>query len=186
MTPTPEQIRAAYKGVDVLDPQDMFERAQKLMEPEIDRLRQQCNIAWNKADNLDADVEHLQQRIAEMEAEEEISDGVREKMSRILAEISIALKGEELPLQRHSYHDLAELVRINVLAVDIGNARIAALEASQTAIAKKALEEALRVCDKVMSDEDIDRLDELEAVIFKIRAINAADVVAATTKEQGE
>ena len=36
-------------------------------------------------------------------------------LSKILAEIAIALKGEELLLHRHGYHDLVELTQKNVL-----------------------------------------------------------------------
>jgi hypothetical protein len=45
-----------------------------------------------------------------MKATSEEDTAVIDMLSKRLAEVAIALKGEELPLQRHSYHDLGELV----------------------------------------------------------------------------
>jgi hypothetical protein len=59
------------------------------------------------------------ERIAHLEGEEEISNAVIGKMSRILARIAITLKGEEAPLCRHGYQDLAELVAVLQLEVDL-------------------------------------------------------------------
>ena len=53
------------------------------------------------------------------DSELEISDAVVERMSIILAKISITLNGPEQPSQRHSYHDLAEKVAVLQLEVDL-------------------------------------------------------------------
>lgn len=50
---------------------------------------------------------------------EQEDDYVIKRLSGILAEISIALKGEELPLHSHGYHDLVELTQTNVLAIEL-------------------------------------------------------------------
>lgn len=59
------------------------------------------------------------ERIAHLEGEEEISEAVIATMSRLLASIAITLKGEEAALRRHSYHDLAELVKVMALELDL-------------------------------------------------------------------
>lgn len=58
-------------------------------------------------------------RIAHLEGEEEISEAVIGMMSRLLASIAITLKGEQAALKRHSYHDLAELVKVMALELDL-------------------------------------------------------------------
>ena len=51
------------------------------------------------------------------EAEEDAF--VIERLSGLLAGVAIALKGEELPLHRHSYHDLVELAQTLKLELDL-------------------------------------------------------------------
>lgn len=59
------------------------------------------------------------ERIAHLEGEEEISEAVIGMMSRLLASIAITLKGEEAALKRHSYHDLADMVKVMALELDL-------------------------------------------------------------------
>lgn len=59
------------------------------------------------------------ERIAHLEGEEEISEAVIAMMSRLLASIAITIKGEEEALKRHSYHELAELVQVMALELDL-------------------------------------------------------------------
>lgn len=61
----------------------------------------------------------LVERIAHLESEEEISEAVIGMMSRSLASIAITLKGEEAAMKRHSFHDLAELVQVMALELDL-------------------------------------------------------------------
>lgn len=49
-----------------------------------------------------------------LEAEQE-SEFVIKKLSTLLAEIAISLKGEDLALHRHSYHDLNDLVKAHMV-----------------------------------------------------------------------
>lgn len=83
-----------------------------------------------------AHIEAQDKRIAHLEKEEEISESVISAFSKLLAEIAITLKGEELPLHRHSYHDLPELVSVLHMENDLRkyggekrDKRIAELEA---------------------------------------------------------
>lgn len=66
--------------------------------------------AWNAA---------LQYAATKGKEKEQEDDYVIKRLSGILAEISIALKGEELPLHSHGYHDLVELTQTNVLAIEL-------------------------------------------------------------------
>jgi hypothetical protein len=54
--------------------------------------------------------QHRQSRIDELEEELEVDAGTIDLMSKLLARIAISLKGEELALHRHGYHDLPDLV----------------------------------------------------------------------------
>lgn len=61
----------------------------------------------------------LGQQIQALTAETEESAAVIEQMAKILAGVSVALKGEKLPLHRHGYHDLADLVGVLKLENDL-------------------------------------------------------------------
>lgn len=54
----------------------------------------------------------IQQERDTLKAENEESQSVIDSLAKVLAEIAVALKGEELPLHRHGYHDLPELVAV--------------------------------------------------------------------------
>lgn len=56
--------------------------------------------------------------IENLTAEEEISASVIKKMSTILADIAITLKGEEVALQSHGFQDLAEITKVNTLELE--------------------------------------------------------------------
>lgn len=42
-----------------------------------------------------------------------------QRLGTLLAGVAIALKGDELPLHRHSYHDLEDLARTMKLELDL-------------------------------------------------------------------
>jgi hypothetical protein len=48
----------------------------------------------------------------QLRIENEESQSVIDSLAKVLAEIAVALKGEELPLHRHGYQDLPELVAV--------------------------------------------------------------------------
>ena len=56
-------------------------------------------------------IERLKAERDQLRAELEESDAVLDKLAKLLAGVAVALKGEELPLHRHSYHDLPEGVQ---------------------------------------------------------------------------
>lgn len=53
---------------------------------------------------------NMQSKVDEVKQEEDVSYNALMMVSKLLAQIAITIKGEELPLQAHSYHDLPELV----------------------------------------------------------------------------
>lgn len=78
--------------------------------------------------------------IARLADEDEINTNIIGKMSKILAGIALALKGEELPLHRHGYADLVELTQKNTLELELHRhvevERKAALAAQAAEIAR--------------------------------------------------
>jgi hypothetical protein len=75
-------------------------------------------------DEMAAEIARLNILVASQQEEIECDGNAVDLLARILAKISITLKGPELPLHRHSYHDLAEKVEITKLAADLGQAYI--------------------------------------------------------------
>lgn len=82
------------------------------------------------------EVAALQAEIARLNSEESISEDVIDRMSKILADIAITLKGEEAARHRHGYQDLVEITQVNTLELELHRsqqfelqARIAELEA---------------------------------------------------------
>lgn len=53
----------------------------------------------------------LRERVAELEREDEISEHVIERTTRLLAECVVILRGPEPPLTGWSYHDIPQLVQ---------------------------------------------------------------------------
>lgn len=56
---------------------------------------------------------------ARMEATADEDAHVITRLSSLLAGVAIALKGDELPLHRHSYHDLADVAGATKLELDL-------------------------------------------------------------------
>jgi len=65
------------------------------------------------------DTQRMVAEIIQLKAECEESDAVVQTLAKILAGVAVALKGEELPLHRHGYHDLVELVYVLKLENDL-------------------------------------------------------------------
>lgn len=59
----------------------------------------------------EAHIAWLRKRIAELEREEEVTDHVIERTTRLLAECVVILRGPEPPLTKWSYHDIPQLVQ---------------------------------------------------------------------------
>ena len=126
-TPTASTPPApAEKGDEVISPvYAWLERSAQNSSPEVAYAARTMMAYWQGAEFPAAASPLMQvapsdaERIAHLEGEEEISEAVIAMMSRILASISITLKGEEEALKRHSYHDLAELVQVMALELDL-------------------------------------------------------------------
>jgi hypothetical protein len=81
--------------------------------------------------------------VPETNAEIELkdSDATIHRLAQILAGVAIALKGDELPLHRHGYHDLVELTQQNMLELELHRH----LEAERKAASSKPLtDDAIR------------------------------------------
>ena len=104
-------------------------RAQSLLA-EIERLR----TAEGDAMTYKAGMENVAQQRDQLKAECEESAAVIDRLAKILAGVAVALKGEELPLHRHGYQDLAELVGILKLENDLRAAENETLRKSLTDI----------------------------------------------------
>lgn len=90
---------------------------------EIDRLR----TAEGDAMTYKAGMENVAQQRDQLKAEVEESAAVIDQLAKILAGVAVALKGEELPLSRHGYHDLVEGVSVLKLENDLRKAENEAL-----------------------------------------------------------
>lgn len=73
----------------------------------------------NLALGMATHIEKLERQTAYVNDEIKCEAAVREKLSFILAGVAIALKGEELPLHRHSYHDLVEKTQVAMLEIEL-------------------------------------------------------------------
>lgn len=113
----------------------------------------------------------LQQQVAALEAEEEESMAVIGKLSRILAEIAVVLKGPEAHLHRHGYQDLVELTTVNVLEVQLSRVRIEELEADRESLVRKALEAAAEWHSKKAAAND-DAGRTIQAAFHASAAVN--------------
>jgi hypothetical protein len=77
------------------------------------------------------------------------SDSIRDRLAHILADTAVALKGPNLPLTLHSWHDLAEVATTIKLASDIGEELLAQEREAHAA----AIERAERTCTWTQDDE---------------------------------
>lgn len=66
-----------------------------------------------------AEIARLRARVAELEAERDDDDALRERMSDILKRTAIALRGPEPPLTAWSWHDLPERAAAAIASIDL-------------------------------------------------------------------
>lgn len=66
-------------------------------------------------------LESLSAQIEALKREADEDNDLIDRLSKLLAETSIALKGPELPLHRHSYHDVPKVAAEIALACRIGD-----------------------------------------------------------------
>jgi hypothetical protein len=57
--------------------------------------------------------------VFELRDERDESDGVREILAKHLAGVAIALKGPELELHKHGYHDLEEKAQVAMIEIEL-------------------------------------------------------------------
>jgi hypothetical protein len=101
--------------------------------------------------------------IARLRDEDEINIDIIRRMSQILAGIAVAIKGEELPLHRHGYHDLVGLTQKNMLELELYRHTDAErCEALATLTAERDVALALK-------DAEIARLRN----IWQVKTVNA-------------
>jgi hypothetical protein len=93
-------------------------------------------------------------RVAELEGEDEVSRAVIDKMARVLADISITLKGEEKELFRHSYHDLGELTTVLKLENELNKVKAAELEAENAKLKELSATNELLQIGKLLRMQD--------------------------------
>lgn len=66
-----------------------------------------------------ASIQALEAEVAGLSVTADEDAHVIERLGTLLACVSIALKGDELPLHRHSYHDLADVADAIKLELDL-------------------------------------------------------------------
>lgn len=66
-------------------------------------------------------IESLSAQVEALKQEADEDNDLIDRLSKLLAETSIALKGPELPLHRHSYHDVPKVAAEIALACRIGD-----------------------------------------------------------------
>lgn len=66
--------------------------------------------------------------VARLSDEDEINTATISRMSRLLAEVAIAVKGDEQPLKRHGWADIAELVQKGMLELELYRANAPELQ----------------------------------------------------------
>lgn len=129
-----------------------------------------------------ATVAKLQQQIAELQTAEDESMAVIEKLSRILAEIAIVLKGPEENLHRHGYQDLVELTTVNVLEVQLSRVRIEELQTERVEIARRALEAAAKLADSYKVHHDLYKGPFYDAKLYHEARASAGEIVSAAIR----
>lgn len=83
---------------------------------EIRRIR---DIRNENAEEYRTEIRLCREEIAALKATADEDAHVIERLGTLLALVSIALKGDELPLHRHSYHDLADVADAIKLELDL-------------------------------------------------------------------
>ncbi|MEA9994560.1 MULTISPECIES: hypothetical protein [unclassified Pseudomonas] len=95
-----------------------IERLRNLAQSEINSSSESAKEVCGARITLNA----MQQERDQLNAECEESAAVIDSLAKILAGVAVVLKGEELPLHRHGYHDLVERVTVLKLENDLREA----------------------------------------------------------------
>jgi hypothetical protein len=94
--------------------------------------RHDCKVIHaDRARELESDLAAAVADLAE-------SDSIRDRLAHILADTAVALKGPNLPLTLHSWHDLAEVATTIKLASDIGEELLAQERKAHAAAVERA------------------------------------------------
>ena len=86
----------------------------RALKSQVEALTASQNVCGSGAGCL-----HKDALIEVLTIEREESDAVRDKLALLLAGVAIALKGPELPLHRHGYHDLAHCAEVAMLKIEL-------------------------------------------------------------------
>lgn len=119
---TPHSVLARDGEVSWCDSQVFPFDVKYVRADEIDRLREQ----WADAEarnvtlaTVQRERDELRARVAELEAERDDDDALRERMADILKRTAIALRGPEPPLTAWSWHDLPERAAAAIASIDL-------------------------------------------------------------------
>lgn len=104
------------------------------------------------------------------------------QLATLLADIAITLKGPELALHRHSYHDLPELAQKMKLELDLHRMQEATSKTDTGAVRNTALEEAAKSIDQI----DDSYAPEYRACQEHIRALKSATPFTIKEEPTGE
>lgn len=88
-------------------------------EAELVRMRDLADSEGSRAVKYLRRARKAEAEIAALKATADEDAHVIERLGTLLACVSIALKGDELPLHRHSYHDLADVADAIKLELDL-------------------------------------------------------------------
>ena len=91
------------------------------MTTELDKYKRMFQAACEElgTDPNDGGAMPILEAIQALKTERDESDGVRDILAKHLAGVAIALKGPELELRGHSYHDLAEKAHVAMLEIEL-------------------------------------------------------------------
>lgn len=118
---TPEQARSIANRM--FDPFEMASALRSLAD-QVDALTDERDewketvSRWLVQNGRGGWIDDLRNSKQALTAERDESDAVRDKLALLLAGVAIALKGPELPLHRHSYHDLVHCAEVAMLEID--------------------------------------------------------------------
>lgn len=109
------------------------------------------------------------QPVAGDAGEREEDEYVIKRLAGILADISIAFKGPELPLHRQSYHDLGQLAQKKMLEIDLLRYQVEELQAALASAPSEPRPTDDDLWDQTLQDRDryIDMADQLADAIAK-------------------
>lgn len=121
----------------------------------------------------------LRERIAELEREEEVTDHVIERTTRLLAECVVILRGPEPPLTKWSYHDIPQLVQ----ALKADRDRLRAENEALFSELLKHVTAAVRLVNGIVQTRSLDCVDNMVAANMSARDLMAKIDAACAARE---